>query len=226
MGIIAVLAVAVGGWTVLAPMLAKYGLLSGLAKGAILGGAKSAVQNIAQQGFSNNKFSGKDLAKKTAKGAAGGAVMGGLLGLGGGGGDGGDDGGDDDSNMEDGQGELQYKQVDKPVGFQAPEPDEMEPDDEPPVDEDEFAKYNVPKQGSPEEQAASGFNPKSPMDQAKKMIMQKLKALNNGEIPASKYNAAAAKVSGLLKQGLKPEQIAAQLVTDSVSYTTGYLEYF
>jgi hypothetical protein len=231
LGILAVLAVAVGGWAVLAPMLAKYGLLAGAAKGAILGGAKSAVQNIAQQGFSDKKFSGSELAKKTAKGAGWGTVMGGLLGLGGGDDGGGDDGGDggDGDNDEDyvkddtRRGELQYKRA---TGFQEPEPDEMEPDDEPPVDDDEFAKYNVPREGSPEEQAASGFDQTSPMDQAKKMIMQKLKALNNGEIPASKYNAAAAKVAGLLKKGLKPDQIASQLVTDSVSYTKGYLEYF
>jgi len=216
LGILAVIALAVGGWAVLAPMLAKYGFLAGAAKGAIIGGAKNAVQNIAKQGFSNNEFSGKELAKQTGKGAAMGGAIGGLMGAAAGGGD------VDDSNMEDGQGELQYQQ-----GDQQPEPDEMEPDETTqPVDDDEFAKYNVPQQGSPDEQAASGFDPNSPMDQAKKMIMQKLKAANNGEIPASKYNTAAAKVAGLLKQGMKPDQIAAQLVTDSVSYTKGYLNYF
>lgn len=232
LGILAVIALAVGGWAVLAPMLAKYGFLAGAAKGAIIGGAKNAVQNIAKQGFSNNEFSGKELAKQTGKGAAMGGAIGGLMGAAAGGGD------VDDSNMEDGQGELQYQQGDElsggtpadgtPLkGFQAPEPDEMEPDETTqPVDDDEFAKYNVPQQGSPAEQSASGFDPNSPMDQAKKMIMQKLKDGNNGQIPASKYNAAAAKVAGLLKKGMKPDQIAAQLVTDSVSYTKGYLNYF
>lgn len=210
LGIIAVIALAVGGWAVLAPMLAKYGFLAGAAKGAIVGGAKNAVQNIAQQGFSDKEFSGKELAKQTGKGAALGGAIGGLMGAAAGG----------DHSQDNDQEVTQYQQVDQP------EPDEMEPAETPQVNDDEFAKFNVPQHGSPDEQAASGFDPNSPMDQAKKMIMQKLKDGNNGQIPASKYNAAAAKVAGLLKKGMKPDQIAAQLVADSVSYTTGYLEYF
>jgi hypothetical protein len=221
LGIIAVIALAVGGWAVLAPMLAKYGFLSGAVKGALIGGAKNAAQNIAKQGFSNNEFSGKELAKQTGKGAAIGGAIGGMMGAAAGGGDNGDD--SYTNTDHDNDGTTQFKQG---GGFRPPEPDEMEPDETPQVDEDEFAKFNVPQHGSPAEQAASGFDPNSPMDQAKKMIMQKLKDGNNGQIPASKYNAAAAKVSGLLKKGMKPDQIAAQLVADSVSYTTGYLEYF
>jgi hypothetical protein len=215
LGIIAVIALAVGGWAVLAPMLAKYGFIAGAAKGAIVGGAKNAVQNIAKQGLSNDKFSGKELAKQTGKGAALGGAIGGLMGAAAG-------GGHDDSNVGDHEGELQYQQADHP---DQPETDEMEPTDHS-VDNDEFAKYNVPQHGSPAEQSASGFDANSPMDQAKKMIMQKLKDANGGQIPASKYNAAAAKVAGLLKKGMKPDQIASQLVSDSVVYTTGYLEYF
>jgi hypothetical protein len=81
------------------------------------------------------------------------------------------------------------------------------------VSDDQFKKYN-----------ASAYNPSSPIDQAKKQIMQKLSAQNNGEIPASQYNDLARKAAQLLKKGSKPDNVVAQLFPES--YTASYLRYF
>lgn len=81
------------------------------------------------------------------------------------------------------------------------------------VDDNAFQKYN-----------ASTYNPKSPMDQAKKAIMQKLSDNNNGSIPASQYNDLANKATALVKKGIKPNDVVRQLMGES--YTAKYLNYF
>ena len=81
------------------------------------------------------------------------------------------------------------------------------------VDDAAFQKYN-----------ASAFNPKSPLDQAKKALMQKLSDNNSGNIPASQYNDLANKASALVKKGIKPNDVVRQLMGES--YTAKYLNYF
>jgi hypothetical protein len=81
------------------------------------------------------------------------------------------------------------------------------------VDDNTFKKFN-----------ASNFNPNSPMDQAKKAIMQKLSDTNNGNIPSSKYNDLANKAAVLVKKGVKPNDVVKQLIGES--YTVKYLGYF
>ena len=82
-GIIAAIGVAVGGPMVLLPMLAKAGLGNtalGAVGGAMFGGGKAAALNIASQGFSNKKFSGKSLGKSILKGTGLGLVGGAFAG--------------------------------------------------------------------------------------------------------------------------------------------------
>lgn len=81
------------------------------------------------------------------------------------------------------------------------------------VSDDLFKQYNK-----------SPYNPSSPLDQAKKQIMQKLSDANNGQIPASKYNDLASKAAQLLKQGKKSSAVVSQLFPES--YTASYLRYF
>lgn len=81
------------------------------------------------------------------------------------------------------------------------------------VDDNTFQKYN-----------ASTYNAKSPIDQAKKAIMQKLSDNNNGSIPASQYNNLANKAAALVKKGIKPNDVVRQLMGES--YTAKYLNYF
>jgi hypothetical protein len=81
------------------------------------------------------------------------------------------------------------------------------------ITNDQFKQYN-----------ASQFNPKSPLDQAKKQIMQKLSSSNNGQIPSDQYNDLARKAAQLIKKGAKPNSVVAQLLPES--YTASYLRYF
>jgi hypothetical protein len=81
------------------------------------------------------------------------------------------------------------------------------------VTDAQFKQYN-----------ATPYNPKSPLDQAKKQIMQKLSSLNSGQIPDDQYNDLAKKAKQLISQGKKPENVVAQLFPES--YTVNYLRYF
>ena len=81
------------------------------------------------------------------------------------------------------------------------------------VNDDLFKQYNQ-----------STYNSNSPLDQAKKQIMQKLSDTNNGQIPASQYNDLARKAAQLLKQGKKSSAVVSQLFPES--YTASYLRYF
>lgn len=81
------------------------------------------------------------------------------------------------------------------------------------VTDDQFKQYNATK-----------YNPKSPLDQAKKQIMQKLSSSNNGQIPSDQYNDLAKKAAQLIKKGVKPDSVVTQLVPES--YIASYLRYF
>jgi hypothetical protein len=81
------------------------------------------------------------------------------------------------------------------------------------VDNNTFKKFN-----------ASNFNPKSPLDQAKKALMQKLSDTNSGNIPSDKYNSLAKQAATLVSRGVKPNDVVRQLMGES--YTVKYLGYF
>jgi len=81
------------------------------------------------------------------------------------------------------------------------------------VNNDLFKQYNN-----------TPYNPTSPLDQAKKAIMQKLSDINNGKIPSSQYNALAKKAEALIGQGKKSGAVVSQLFPES--YTASYLRYF
>jgi len=81
------------------------------------------------------------------------------------------------------------------------------------VDDNTFKKFN-----------ATDFNPKSPMDQAKKAIMQKLSNNNSGNIPSGEYNNLAKQAAALVRKGIKPNDVVRQLMGES--YTAKYLRYF
>jgi len=81
------------------------------------------------------------------------------------------------------------------------------------VDNNTFKKFN-----------ASNFNPKSPLDQAKKALMQKLSDTNSGNIPSDKYNSLAKQAATLVSRGVKPNDVVRQLMGES--YTVKYLRYF
>ena len=81
------------------------------------------------------------------------------------------------------------------------------------VSDDLFKQYNK-----------SPYNPTSPLDQAKKAIMQKLSDANNGQIPETQYNDLASKAKRLINQGKKSGAVVSQLFPES--YTVNYLRYF
>ena len=230
LGIIAAIGLAIGGPMVLIPLLVKAGLgstLVGAAGGAVAGAGVAAAKNIASQGFSDQEFSGKKLATSMGKGAALGAVGGAAKGMFDHNDVSTDTEQDTSTEVEDQQdqgdteegGDADYTGGTNDTASQDQGDTEEGGDSDytgghPEVDADQFKQFNK-----------STFDPNSKMDQAKKLLMQKLSDNNAGQIPTNKYNDLASKVGVLLKQGLKPDQIAQKLVGES-SYTAGYLMYF
>lgn len=223
------------------------GAILPIASKALLGAGITGGIEAGKQKLQTGKVDWNKVKTSALKGAAGGAVLGGLGQLVGGAASslGGDDAGVDtdtssdtgnenidnydtkdysgDDNFNAKQNTLDtYGDADKEF-IDSQEPQETQEPEQPDVDtsvsEDEFKKYNK-----------SPYNPKSIEDQTKKFGMEQLKQKYNGNIPASKYNELAAKISKLVrtKKGLTPESALAQIdpTLFGESYTAQYLKYF
>jgi hypothetical protein len=202
-GIIAAIGVAVGGPAVLLPMLAKAGLGStalGAAGGAISGAGLGAAKNIASQGFSNKKFSGKELGKAALKGGAFGAVTGAI-------------GGATklaDQDVATGAGDSGAGEVDTADVGDAKEggSDYTGGAEDVSATSEDFQKYN-----------GEELDPKSWRDKIKMAALDKLKKDGDGQIDGSKYNSFVKKLVAMGKdaKGKSIESIMGE------SYTVQYL---
>lgn len=223
LALVAALTVATGG--AILPIASKALLGAGIA-----GGVEAGKQKIQTGKVDWNKVKSSAL-----KGAAGGAVVGGLGQMAGGTASTLSDtdtnvdtdiGTDVSADVDTTEADLETPETSDTMDQYADQDQEFldsqeseQPEIDTTVSDEEFQKYNK-----------SSFNPNSIEDQTKKLGMEQLKQKYNGQVPASKYNELADKISKLVrtKRGLTPEGVLSQIdpTLFGESYTAGYLKYF